>query len=101
MGWGCLSARCSRCEDRTIVPMLCVGMPQRTLCVRLLWDAERPGLHSHAERGNDHCYIAFASKPTPTFNGAVSVDVAAVAALFDQAVDFFNAEQFVERVIHP
>jgi hypothetical protein len=20
----------------------------------LLWDAERPGLHSHAERGNDH-----------------------------------------------
>jgi len=21
--------------------------------LRLLWDAERPGLHSHAERGND------------------------------------------------
>ena len=21
---------------------------------RPLWDAERPGLHSHAERGNDH-----------------------------------------------
>ncbi|AUG97581.1 hypothetical protein AWU82_29535 [Pseudomonas glycinae] len=31
-----------------------MGMPQRTLRVRLLiWDAERPGLHSHAERGND------------------------------------------------
>ncbi|PMU09440.1 hypothetical protein C1Y11_16795 [Pseudomonas sp. FW305-20] len=30
-----------------------MGMPQRTLRVRL-WDAERPGLHSHAERGNDH-----------------------------------------------
>ncbi|QAY83806.1 hypothetical protein CUN61_07340 [Pseudomonas arsenicoxydans] len=36
-----------------IVPTLCVGMPQSTLCVRS-WDAERPGLHSHAERGNDH-----------------------------------------------
>ncbi|RRW64460.1 hypothetical protein EGJ53_16465 [Pseudomonas fluorescens] len=35
-----------------IVPTLCVGMPQWTLCVRC-WDAERPGLHSHAERGND------------------------------------------------
>ncbi|POA32812.1 hypothetical protein C1891_22995 [Pseudomonas sp. GW456-12-1-14-TSB6] len=29
-----------------------MGMPQWTLCVRF-WDAERPGLHSHAERGND------------------------------------------------
>ncbi|KAA0986952.1 hypothetical protein FQ192_22635 [Pseudomonas sp. ANT_J12] len=36
-----------------IVPTLRVGMPQWTLCVRC-WDAERPGLHSHAERGNDH-----------------------------------------------
>ncbi|TEA62473.1 hypothetical protein EIY71_08145 [Pseudomonas sp. CH235] len=35
-----------------IVPTLCVGMPLWTLCVRS-WDAERPGLHSHAERGND------------------------------------------------
>ncbi|AZZ77279.1 hypothetical protein PkoCFBP13504_21095 [Pseudomonas koreensis] len=35
-----------------IVPTLCVGMPLVTLCVTLL-DAERPGLHSHAERGND------------------------------------------------
>jgi hypothetical protein len=35
-----------------IVPTLRVGMPHRTLCVRS-WDAERPGLHSHAERGND------------------------------------------------
>ncbi|RAH04671.1 hypothetical protein DJ480_02735 [Pseudomonas sp. Leaf98] len=29
-----------------------MGMPLVTLCVTL-WDAERPGLHSHAERGND------------------------------------------------
>ncbi|QAY82969.1 hypothetical protein CUN61_02865 [Pseudomonas arsenicoxydans] len=36
-----------------IVPTLCVGMPLRTLRVRLGRDAERPGLHSHAERGND------------------------------------------------
>ncbi|QAY83769.1 hypothetical protein CUN61_07155 [Pseudomonas arsenicoxydans] len=37
-----------------IVPTLCVGMPHRTLCVRF-WDAERPRLHSHAERGNERC----------------------------------------------
>jgi len=36
-----------------IVPTLCVGMPQGTLRVPALGDAERPGLHSHAERGND------------------------------------------------
>jgi hypothetical protein len=41
-----------------IVPMLRVGMPHWTLCVRFGWDAERPGLHSHAERGNDHEKIA-------------------------------------------
>ncbi len=35
-----------------IVPTLRVGMPLVTLCVTL-WDAERPWLHSHAERGND------------------------------------------------
>jgi len=35
-----------------IVPTLCVVTPQWTLCVRF-WDAERPGRHSHAERGND------------------------------------------------
>ncbi len=35
-----------------IVPTLCVGMPRRTLRVRF-WDAERPGLRSHAEHGND------------------------------------------------
>ncbi|RYM38202.1 hypothetical protein EVS84_24475 [Pseudomonas koreensis] len=33
------------------VPTLCVGMHLVTLCVTL--DAERPGRHSHAERGND------------------------------------------------
>ncbi|AZV25934.1 hypothetical protein CT157_07915 [Pseudomonas syringae] len=37
-----------------IVPTLRVGMPQWTLRVRFGRDAERPGLHSHAERGNDH-----------------------------------------------
>ncbi|PAU60358.1 hypothetical protein BZL43_07330 [Pseudomonas sp. PICF141] len=37
-----------------IVPTLCVGMSQWTLCVRFERDAERPGLHSHAQRGNDH-----------------------------------------------
>jgi hypothetical protein len=35
-----------------IVPTLRVGMPLVTLC-DTLWDAERLGLHSHAERGND------------------------------------------------
>ena len=35
-----------------IVPTLCVGMNPVTLCVTV--DAERPWLHSHAERGNDH-----------------------------------------------
>ncbi|TVT80567.1 hypothetical protein FPT12_22615 [Pseudomonas sp. H3(2019)] len=35
-----------------IVPMRSKGMPQWRLCVRS-WDAERPWLHSHAERGND------------------------------------------------
>ncbi|MRU49925.1 hypothetical protein FIV37_06350 [Pseudomonas gessardii] len=33
-----------------IVPTLCVGTPLATLCVA---DAERPGRHSHAERGSD------------------------------------------------
>ncbi|PAM84749.1 hypothetical protein CES87_04720 [Pseudomonas sp. ERMR1:02] len=37
-----------------IVPTLRVGMPLGTLRVPALErDAERPGLHSHAERGND------------------------------------------------
>ncbi|TEA60323.1 hypothetical protein EIY71_18885 [Pseudomonas sp. CH235] len=34
-----------------IVPTLRVGMPPWTLCVQC--DAERHGMHSHAERGND------------------------------------------------
>jgi hypothetical protein len=34
-----------------IVPTLRVGTPSLTLCVKE--DAERPELHSHAERGND------------------------------------------------
>ncbi|TBN42088.1 hypothetical protein EYC95_18060 [Pseudomonas sp. BGI-2] len=51
-----------------IVPTLCVGMPQRTLCVRF-WDAERPGLHSHAERGNDQS----AATKKATFSGRLFV----------------------------
>ena len=54
-----------------IVPALCVGMHPLTLCVslrrpqdlRLRWDAERPGRHSHAERGNDQHYLP----PQPPF----------------------------------
>ncbi|PAU57263.1 hypothetical protein BZL43_14635 [Pseudomonas sp. PICF141] len=46
-----------------IVPTLCVGMPQWTLCVRLERDAERPALHSHAERGNDQQMFQFDSTP--------------------------------------
>ena len=38
-----------------IVPTLRVGMPLVTLCVTL-WDAERHGLHSHAERGNEQVH---------------------------------------------
>ncbi|PYB84725.1 hypothetical protein DMX03_19075 [Pseudomonas koreensis] len=45
-----------------IVPTLCVGMPPWTLCVRS-WDAERPGIHSHAERGNDHLSAPFPLSP--------------------------------------
>ncbi|MCS3840355.1 hypothetical protein HNR03_004979 [Pseudomonas sp. JAI111] len=45
-----------------IVPTLRVGMPPGTLCVPLSTpgmslaqgDAERHGMHSHAERGNEH-----------------------------------------------
>ncbi|SDY33054.1 hypothetical protein SAMN05216247_103408 [Pseudomonas salomonii] len=40
-----------------IVPTLCVGMPLVTLCVTLR-DAERPGLHAHAERGDDHYRVS-------------------------------------------
>ncbi|POA46439.1 hypothetical protein C1893_19970 [Pseudomonas sp. MPR-ANC1] len=42
-----------------IVPTLRVGMPPVTLCVTPFRDAERPGLHSHAERGNDHALHSF------------------------------------------
>ncbi|AUO21637.1 hypothetical protein C0058_06395 [Pseudomonas sp. NC02] len=38
-----------------LVPTLCVGMPLVTLCVTL-WDAERPGLLSHTERGNEQSH---------------------------------------------
>ncbi|PNA06461.1 hypothetical protein C1X30_02240 [Pseudomonas sp. FW305-BF6] len=40
-------------------------MPQGTLRVPALeWDAERPGLHSHAERGNDLRQTFSQSAPT-------------------------------------
>ncbi|MDB5980963.1 MAG: hypothetical protein JWQ69_1978 [Pseudomonas sp.] len=38
-----------------IVPTLCVVMPHWTLRVRCC-DAERHGLHAHAEHGNDLVY---------------------------------------------
>ncbi|KAB2525883.1 hypothetical protein F8N49_10055 [Pseudomonas sp. GXM4] len=41
-------------QSALIVPTLRVGMHPVTLCVTLRRDAERPGRHSHAERGNDH-----------------------------------------------
>jgi hypothetical protein len=41
-------------STRRIVPTLRVGMHQGTLRVPASdWEAERPGLHFHAERGND------------------------------------------------
>ena len=70
-----------------IVPTLCVGMQPGTLRVPFKPNAERPLRHSHGERGNDKCT-------------ALSVDVAAVAALFDQALDFSSAEHIVEHLIH-
>ncbi len=48
-----------------IVPPLCVGMPPGTLRVPPFavhlrtGDAERHGMHYHAERGNDQCFILF------------------------------------------
>ena len=44
--------------EAVIVPTLCVGMPLVALCATL-WDAQRPVLHSHAERGNDQRLAAF------------------------------------------
>ncbi|AWY40263.1 hypothetical protein DKY63_10310 [Pseudomonas putida] len=54
------------CNPGLIVPTLRVGTPPVTLCVTL-WDAERPRLHSHAERGNDQIKRSQPSAaPTPT-----------------------------------
>ncbi|AZZ74416.1 hypothetical protein CCX46_04450 [Pseudomonas sp. RU47] len=54
-----------------IVPMLRVGMPHWMLCVRFRWDAERPGLRSHAERGNDHeSPYARIKKPADDYSSA-------------------------------
>ncbi|PKH78519.1 hypothetical protein CXF97_20235 [Pseudomonas sp. Choline-02u-1] len=48
-----------------IVPTLCVVTPPWTLRV-CGWDAERPGLHSHAERGNDQRASLLANICAPT-----------------------------------
>ncbi|EJM14424.1 hypothetical protein PMI21_03781 [Pseudomonas sp. GM18] len=45
-----------------IVPTLCVGMQPWTL--RVHCDAERHGIRSHAERGNDH-YVLNPESNTP------------------------------------
>ena len=50
----CVTPTSAGTDVTLIVPTLRVGTPLVTLCVTL-WDAERPGLHSHAERGNDQC----------------------------------------------
>ncbi|AZV27467.1 hypothetical protein CT157_16125 [Pseudomonas syringae] len=46
-----MGLRISQQPSVPIVPTLCVGMPPWTL--RVHCDAERHGMHSHAERGND------------------------------------------------
>ncbi|PNQ91248.1 hypothetical protein CCU68_17550 [Pseudomonas gingeri NCPPB 3146 = LMG 5327] len=58
-----------------IVPTLCVGMPHWTLRVRSASDAERHGLHAHAERGNDQVRLA----RTSGCAGVVSTGSAAAA----------------------
>ncbi|PNQ92293.1 hypothetical protein CCU68_12200 [Pseudomonas gingeri NCPPB 3146 = LMG 5327] len=50
--------------------MLCVGMPHRTLRVRAGCDAERHGLRSHAERGNDHQPKPAVVRVVPAPNGS-------------------------------
>ncbi|WP_231124355.1 hypothetical protein, partial [Pseudomonas tolaasii] len=47
----------------------CVGMPPGTLCVPMLGDAERHGMHSHswlACDGGVSVTAAIAGKPAPT-----------------------------------
>ena len=52
-----------------IVPTLRVGMHPVTLRVAPLEaDAERPGRHSHAERGNDHYLTLPRNTPTRACN---------------------------------
>jgi len=70
-----------------IVPTLCVGMPQRTLRVRL-WKG----------RGASQAAFPGAWERSCT---ALLVNVAAVAALFDQALGFIRAEDFIEHLVHP
>ncbi|PYB83913.1 hypothetical protein DMX03_19920 [Pseudomonas koreensis] len=53
---------------RVIVPTRSKGMPPWTLRVRFGRDAERPGLHSHAERGNDQT-INCESEPARSLRG--------------------------------
>ncbi|APV40234.1 hypothetical protein PFAS1_13045 [Pseudomonas frederiksbergensis] len=57
-----------------------MGMPRWTLCVRFGWDAERPGLHSHAERGNDHDAVSLPGAPDPANPAASSASKSAPAS---------------------
>jgi hypothetical protein len=43
--------------------------------MRRQWNAERPWRHSHAERGNDQCAAAFASRLAPTGDPGAPVKV--------------------------
>ena len=40
-------------KSEHLVPTLCVGMPVLDAPRPVPEDAERPGMHSHAERGNE------------------------------------------------
>jgi hypothetical protein len=51
-----MHAKGGRRHDSRLVPTVSVGMQSSTLCVAkpsTQADAERPGRHSHAERGNE------------------------------------------------
>ncbi|RZI21939.1 hypothetical protein EUX58_21015 [Pseudomonas sp. 770NI] len=58
-----------------IVPTLCVGTHSVTLCVTL-GNAERPWLHSHAERGNDQCVSGLGSVGPCRMQLLVAIDQA-------------------------
>ena len=60
----------------TLVPTLCVGTHPVTLCVTTpKVDAERPGLHSHAERGNDQRSGGTISAQRPLLRSALRIEI--------------------------